>query len=471
MHVLDYFFQPRAVAVVGASNNKFSWGNWVSENLLAYRKRGNVYLVNPKGNKVLGLQTFPNISAIPEQIDFVVVIVPAPRVPTILEECITNGIKVVTLITAGFAEAEEGHLLQEELVKIAQRGKIRIQGPNCNGFFHVKNGINVSSQPNKFLIDSPVTFITQSGYIGQALSYWGAPRNLTFGKYISVGNEVDLTITDYVEYFGDDPTTKVIVLYIEGVRDGNRFRNVIKKVIQKKPIIVWKTGESPAVARAAHSHTGKLVGSQQVFEGIKQQTGLFEITAVEYILPLSHALYKHPPLMGKRIGIITFGAGFGVVLTDTIIRAGFEVPEFSADIKQKFRKIIPQYRASVKNPIDIGAAGDYQPDTLFKPVNILFRENEVDGIVMANLGEGEMVLEVARELEVYIAKKLQQLEKKLQKPIFLFTILTEFESPTVQEIVQGGPVYHNAAELVAVLEGLYHFRHLKHQPLNNTKTG
>ena len=460
MHELDSFFQPQAVAVVGASDNPFSWGCWVSSNLLDYQG-GKVCLVNPKAEKVLGQKAYPTISAIPDQLDFVVVIVPAPKVKAVLEEAMDNNVKVATLITAGFAEAEGGQELQEQLEEIVKLRKIRLQGPNCNGFFHVRNGINISSQPNRFLKDSPVTFITQSGYIGQALSYWGNPRNLTFGKYVSVGNEVDLTITDYVEYFGEDPTTEVIALYIEGVRDGNRFKNVIKKVIKNKPIIAWKTGESTAVARAAQSHTGKLVGSQKIFEGLKQQTGLFEIRDVEHLLPLAYAYCKHPPLRGKRIGVMTFGAGFGVVLTDTIARAGFEVPEFSEPMKQKLRKIIPQYRASIRNPIDIGAAGDYGPDTLFKPVKLLFREDEVDAVVMANLGEGEIVLEIAREMEDYVAKKLQKFEERFQRPIFLFTILTEFDSKTVKNISQRGPVYHSAAEMITVLKGLYHFQQLK----------
>jgi len=434
-----------------------SWGNWVSQNLLAYRKNGKVYLVNPKDETVLGVKTFPNISAIPDQLDFIVIIVPAPKVISVLEEAIENNVKVATIITAGYAEAEEGQTLQKELENIVKKRKIRIQGPNCNGFFHVKNSINVSSQPNKFLKDSPVTFITQSGYIGQALSYWGGPRNLTFGKYVSVGNEIDLTITDYVEYFGDDPTTKVIVLYIEGVRDGARFRKVLQKVANKKPVIVWKTGDSEAVARAARSHTAKIVGSHQIFQCISRQLKLIEIRDVEHILPLSHAFFTHPPLLGKRIGIITFGAGFGVVLTDTLTRAGFEVPEFSEQTQRRLRKIIPAYRASIKNPIDIGASGSYEPDTILRPVKLLFSNDEVDAIIVANLGEGEMVIPEAEQIEGYIAKKLQQLEQKLNRPIFLFTILTEFDSKTVKQILQRGPVYHSAGELTTVIKGLYQF--------------
>ncbi|MHA1380787.1 MAG: CoA-binding protein [Candidatus Helarchaeota archaeon] len=368
LEILDCFFKPNSIAVIGASKNPMSWGNWVSRNVLEYKKRGNVYLINPKSDRILGVATYSSVSEVPEQIDFVTIILPATKVPVALEECITNGVKVATIITGGYAETEVGKPLQAELGKLAKKG-IRLQGPNCNGFYNVATGINVSSMPNRFLIDSPVAFITQSGYIGQALSYWGGPRNLTFGKYISVGNEVDLTITDYIEYFSEDPTVKVIVLYIEGLKDGKKFLYVTKNAIQKKPIIVWKTGETQAVARAANSHTGKLVGSKSIFDAVSKQIGLIQITDIEHILPLSHALYKHPPLRGKRIGIMTFGAGFAVVLTNALAENHFEVLEFSDEVKAKLRKVIKEYRASIKNPIDIGASGSYDPATLLKPLN------------------------------------------------------------------------------------------------------
>ncbi|MFX0134815.1 MAG: CoA-binding protein [Candidatus Hodarchaeota archaeon] len=457
MHILDYFFQPKSIAIIGASKNPIAWGNWVSQSALGYKEKRNVYLINPKTEKILGEKTYPSLSAIDDQVDFAAIILPTKKVPTALEECLENGVKVATIITAGYAETEEGRPLQDELEKISKRG-IRLQGPNCNGFYNVAMGINVSAIPNKFLRDSPVAFVTQSGYIGHALSLWGGARNFSFGKYISVGNEADLTITDYLEYFSNDPTVKVIVLYIEGLKDGKRFFKVAKNAIQKRPIIVWKTGETKAVARAASSHTGKIVGSKSIFDGVAKQIGFIQITEPEHILPLSQALIKHPALNGKRIGVMTIGAGFAVILTNAISNNGFIVPEFSDAVKTKLRKVIKEYRASIKNPIDIGAAGDYDLNTIIKPMKILFNENAVDAIVMANIGENELVFEEAGLMENYLAKQIQQLEQKYERPILLYTIISEFESKSVKKISKRGPVYHSVSEVVTVLKGLYQFR-------------
>ncbi|MFX1450040.1 MAG: CoA-binding protein [Promethearchaeota archaeon] len=457
MNILDYFFQPKSIAIIGASKNPMAWGNWVSQSALGYKENGNVYLINPKTEKILGEKTFPNLSSIDDQIDFAAIILPIQKVKNALEDCLDNGVKAATIITAGYAETEEGIPLQNELEKISKKG-IRLQGPNCNGYYNVAMGINVSAIPNKFLRDSPVAFITQSGYIGHALSLWGGSRNLSFGKYISVGNEADLTITDYLEYFSNDPTVKVIVLYIEGLKDGRRFFKIVKNAIEKRPIIVWKTGETKAVARAARSHTGKIVGSKTVFDGFAKQMGFIKITEPELILPLSHALFKHPPLLGKRIGIMTIGAGFAVILSNAISESGFTIPEFSDEVKSKLRKVIKEYRASIKNPIDIGAAGDYDLNTIVKPMKIVFSENAVDAIVIANIGENELVIEEAGIMEDYVAKKIQEVEQNYERPILLYTMISEFESKSVQKISKRGPIYHSVSEVVTVLKGLYQFR-------------
>ncbi len=468
-NILDYFFKPKSVAIIGASNNKMSWGNWVSQNILAYKmqNRGEVYFINKKGNDVLGEPAYYSISDIPGTIDFAVIIVPNNKVPEILEECGKKRVKVCTVITGGYSEIPkeesiEGYKFQDQLIKIKEKYNIKVQGPNCNGFYNVKCGINVSSMPNKFLIDSPVALITQSGYIGQALSYWGFGRKYTFGKYISTGNELDLTVTDYIEYFGNDPSVKVICVYIEGLKDGMRFKKVCQEVVKRKPILIWKTSDHEDVSRAAKSHTGKLVGNKQVFDSVVNQIRLFQTKYVEHFLPVSFGLIKHPPLLGKKIGIMTFGAGFGVILTNAIVDNGFVVPEFSQNIKLKLRKIIKTIRASVKNPVDIGASGTYTQDVYLRTARVLLKSNEIDCLIVTNLGENGLVVEEGHELEDYIAQKLQEYEINYNKPILLFTILTSFDSKSVKNIESRGPVYHRVNDLIETLKALYFYNFYRH---------
>ena len=449
---IDYFFHPKSIAIFGASDRKYSWGNWIATNLLNYKTQGNVYLINPKHEYVLNEKTFPKIADVPEDVDLALVIVPAKEVISTLEECAAKNVKVATIISAGFSETEEGKELGEELRRIAQEYQIRLQGPNCAGFYNTSIPINASPLPLRFLTESPVAFITQSGFVGNTLSIWGPTRNLPLGKYISVGNEADLTITDYVEYFNQDPSVQIMLLYIEGIKDGNRLLNIMKEVASKKPIIVWKTSDTNDVRRAALSHTAHLVGSDQVFKGLMKQIGMIQIHRLEYGLLVCHSLLRHPPLRGNRLAITMQGAGWAIVLTDALSNAGFLIPELSDSLKAKLKQILPSYRVSVKNPIDFGAADTMDFNIMIKLVKIVLESEEIDGFVVANIGEFAPFDEDATILETQLANSIKRLETKCQKPIYLFTLMSEADSKSVPLIKKKMPMYHSMDELIEVLQ-------------------
>lgn len=448
---IRYFFNPKSIAIFGASDRQYSWGNWIGTNLLSYKTQGNVYLINPKHEIVLGEKTYPKIADVPEDVDLAMIIVPAPEVISTLEKCTAKNVKVATIISAGFTETFEGKHLGEELKRIVKEYQIRLQGPNCAGFFNASVPINACPLPPRFLKDSPVAFITQSGFVGNTLSIWGPTRNLTIGKYISVGNEADLTVTDYVEYFSEDPTVQIMLLYIEGVRDGDRFVNIMRKVNLEKPIVLWKASETSAVRRAALSHTAHIVGSQQVFEGLMKQLGIIKIRRLEYGLLVCHSLLRHPPLQGNRFAIMMVGAGWGIVLTDALSTAGFAVPEFSDSLKAELKKILPNYRVSVKNPVDFGAADTMNFTLMNTIINKVFESEEVDGFIIANVGEFAPFDEEAVVLETQVAKTLQRIEKKYQKPLYLFTLMSEADSKSVPLIKKKMNMYHMTDELIEVL--------------------
>jgi len=454
---IDYFFHPRSIAIIGASDREYSWGHWIGVNLLAYKTYGNVYIVNPKHEFVLGEKAYKSISDIPEDIDLALVIVPAAQVISTLEKCADKNVKVATIISAGFSETIEGKKFAEGLKRIVKEYQIRLQGPNCAGFYNTAVPINASPLAPQFLKESPVAFITQSGFVGNSLSIWGPPRNLTIGKYISVGNEADLTVTDYVEYFSKDPTVQVMLLYIEGVKDGERFKSVLKKVTPEKPILIWKTSETAAVKRAALSHTAHLVGSQQIFQSLIKQLGAIQIRRLEYGLLACHSFLRHPPLQGPRFAIMMVGAGWGIILTDALSTAGFEVPEFSTELQAELKTILPNYRVSVKNPVDFGAADTMDFSLMVKIIRKVFESDEIDGFIIANVGEFSPFDERATILETQIAKTLQRLEKKYQKPIYLFTLMSEINSKSVPLIKKRMNMYHTTDELIEVIKAQYFY--------------
>ncbi|MBD3230881.1 MAG: hypothetical protein GF329_22070 [Candidatus Lokiarchaeota archaeon] len=460
---MKYFFSPKNIAIIGASDRFYSWGNWIGANLNKYKhKNGNIFLVNPKHEEVLGKKTYENVLSISEDIDLAVVIVPASQVIETLEQCAEKNTKVATVISAGFSETEKGKNLGFELKTISKEYGIRIQGPNCAGFYNTAIPINASPLPSEYLRNkSPVAFITQSGFVGNTLSIWGANRNLSIGKYISVGNEADLTISDYIDYFSDDTTVEALLLYIEGIKYASRFQKVVKNISTEKPIIVWKTSETKAVRRAALSHTAHLIGSEKIFSGLIKQLGLIRISRLEYGLPVCHSLLRHPPLKGRRFAIMMIGAGWGIILTDTLSTAGFEVPELSDQLKSKLKEILPSYRVSVKNPIDFGAADTMEFRLMKKIIEIVFNSGEIDAFIIANIGEFAPFNEEARFLEIQQAKSLKRLEKHLKKPIYLFTLLNESDSDSVSKIKRKINMYHSMDELLEVIKASYKFYNIK----------
>jgi len=223
--------------------------------------------------------------------------------------------------------------------------------------------------------------------------------------------------------------------------------------------VIWKTSETSAVRRAALSHTAHLVGSKQVFDGLIKQAGIIRVSRLEHGVTLSHAFLRHPPLQGKRLAIMMFGAGWGILLTDALSNAGFEVPRFSFELEARLKDVLSCYRASVKNPIDFGAADTMDFSLMIKITKILFESGEVDGFIIANIGEYSPFDELGEIFEMQVARSLNRIEKKLQKPVFLFSLLTVADSQSITKIKKKMNVYHSMDELIETLNGLWtHFQ-------------
>ncbi len=349
---LDNMFNPRSVALIGASNTLGKWGFNILALLLGDKSR-EIYAVNNREAEVLGLKAYPSILDVPGPVDLAVITVPFKYVPAAMEDCVRKQVKGVVVISGGLAETgEEGAKVQEQIVEVARRGGIPFVGPNCMGLFDTYSNFNtVIFLPP--LRRGPVGLISQSGNSGQSIIISGLESGLGFSKYVSSGNEAALHFEDYLEYLAQDDETKVILGYIEGLREGRRFFELAKEITKKKPIVVMKAGGTQAGAKAARSHTAALAGSDTVSDAAFKQAGVIRVEEIGELIDVALLLLGQPLPKGKRVGVLSIGGGMAVMTADTVARHGLELPPLSPATIGKLNSVLSR-RWSHGNPVDIG---------------------------------------------------------------------------------------------------------------------
>jgi acetyltransferase len=375
----EYIFYPRSVAVIGASLD-----DGFSHALMSTKMRDNLFLINPKYNELLGKRCYASILDIKDNIDYVVIAVPALLVPKVLAECIEKEVKAVHIFTAGFSETglKERIKLENEVKEIAN-GKIRIIGPNCMGICCPKSGLAFT--PDASTEEGPVGVISQSGTFAEQFLTIGKLRNIKFSKVISYGNAIDLDCPDFLEYLADDPETKVIALYMEGTRDGKRLKSALAKAAGKKPVLALKGGVTEHGSRAASSHTGSLAGLPEIWSAIFKQTGVAQVEDFDELLNATLALAYSPLPSEKGTTIITNSGGFSVLETDLCVKTGLEVPQFEEETIAELRKIVPIAGTSISNPLDawpIFYNMPGTPGTLADAIKILAQDKNIHSIVL-----------------------------------------------------------------------------------------
>ncbi|MCC6143931.1 MAG: CoA-binding protein, partial [Candidatus Hydrogenedentes bacterium] len=289
-HPLDALFAPRSVAVIGATDKQGSVGRTLMWNLISSPFGGTVYAINPKRRNVLGIKAYPDINSVPEQVDLAVIVTPAPSVPGIMAECADAGVKGAIILSAGFKEiGAEGIKLEQELLKEARRGRIRIVGPNCLGLMCPLTGLNATFA-SAMAKPGNVGFISQSGALCTAVLDWSFKEDVGFSAFVSIGSMVDVSWGDLIYYLGDDPRTKSIVIYMESVGDASSFMSAAREVSLSKPIIIMKAGASEAAAKAAASHTGALAGSDAVLNAAFRRTGVLRVNSIDDMFSMAEVL-------------------------------------------------------------------------------------------------------------------------------------------------------------------------------------
>ena len=375
-------FNPKTVAVVGASREQRFFGDFVGR-LQQVGFQGRIYPINPKvaDGEIHGLKVYPNLVSVPEPIDLVIVSVPSRAVPSVLEDCIAANAKNVHIFTAGFKETgeKEGIELEKRICQIARRGGLRIVGPNCMGLHVPAAKLTTWEAVDE---PGPVAFISQSGGHAGEFAREGARFGIRFSKVISYGNAAVLDSIDFLEYLANDPETKIICMYIEGVRDGQKLTAMVREINRTKPVIVWKGGLTDSGARAVASHTGSLGGEREVWEAFYKQTGAVRVDGFEELLYVTMTFLYLRPLRSNRVALIGAGGGNTVAGADICARDGLELPTLTEKTQKELRSFIPSEGTIIRNPLDIGV--------VLMDINLLLRSLEpvaadpmVDSIIFA----------------------------------------------------------------------------------------
>ncbi len=407
--MLEAFFDPKSVAVVGASTSPDKLGYAVLENLVTggYVDVGKIYPINPKANEILGQKAYPSVKDVPGEIDMAVIVIPYDYVPAVLEECGLKKIPAVVIISAGFREAGmEGLNRELELVEIATKYNIRLIGPNCLGIIDTFTPVNASfsaGTPPK----GPMAFMSQSGALGTAILDWAQAGRLGLAKFVSLGNKADVSEIDLLQAWADDPDTNVILMYTEGLPNGEEFIKVAREVTQLKPVVAIKSGVTKSGSRAVSSHTGSLAGSEQAYQAAFHQAGVLRATDMASMFDMALALGYQPLLKNDRITIITNAGGPGILATDALERSGMSLARMEVSSILELERYLPD-AASAANPVDV--LGDAKADRYKFALDVVAKDPNVDGIMVV------LTPQAMTEIED-TAKAIGEVSKKIDKPI------------------------------------------------------
>lgn len=458
---INAFINPQSVAVIGATERPGSWGSFIMSCLTSMNYQGAIYPVNPHADEVFGVKAYHSMEEISDPVDLAVLTIPSEHVERAVSACGEKGVKGVTIITAGYGEvSSEGESDQERIVELANSQGMRVLGPNVSGTFNLHAGFNASSTPGEKMLPTPVAAVCQGGYAFYDMLSTGWELGYGAGWFIHTGNESDLTISDFLEHFSLQDDVKSIIMYIEAVRDGDRFKTAARQAASRKPVVIYKAGRTPGSARAANSHTGAMAGTKEIYQGLFSQLGLLMCPTMELLLPVSHALIERPPMKGLRVGIITVGGSWGVALSDALEEQGLRVPELSPGLQSELRRIGLPERASVKNPVDFGASGLFLSlETPVRLAEAMLSSDDIDALVVHGIGRPGMhdettheEMKIFLEIEKKQVKDVSALETKYQKPVMIGSHCTPWQSQAVYELNRDGcRVYNRLDDIARIL--------------------
>ncbi|MFC1963421.1 acetate--CoA ligase family protein [Chloroflexota bacterium] len=386
---LEHAFNPKAIAIVGIpTRNKTTagipglGGSAFINGLKGSGFLGHIYPINPNATEIQGFKAYPNLASVPEHLDLVIIAVPAPKVANVLKDCISVRARNIVVFSSGFAETGEDKdkRLEQELADIARKNALNVIGPNCMGICYApRNGLSIWESLSKE--SGPVAFISQSGGLSNQFVLHAEGKGIRFSKVISYGNACMLDSADFIQYLNLDPGTKIICLYMEGIKDGQKLTQVVKETNRNKPVVILKGGAGEPGAKAIASHTGSLAGNQVVWDAFFKQTGAVQVSSLEEMADITLALLHLPPPEGLRAALLSGGGGFSVMVTDAFSREGLEIPTLCSKTTDELKKLIPPSGSSIKNPLDVFII-QREPDLLEPVLRLVADDPSIDMLLM-----------------------------------------------------------------------------------------
>ena len=416
-HPLNRLFYPKSVAVVGASPNRRGRANEWIQAYVSLGYQGKLYPVHPTAETIFGFKAFPTVRDIPDEVDLVIFAVPFSVVTQVMRDCVAKKVKYVHLFTAGFSETGQADnvRLEAELKEIASAGGVRLIGPNCMGVYCPEAGI---AWGNEFpTTPGPVGFVSQSGQLASHFIWEGGGEGIRFSKVVSYGNASDLQCHDFLHYLSQDEKTKFIGSYLEGLKDGRAFFEIARTITPKKPLLVWKGGQTEGGARATQSHTASIAGSQKIWRALCKQIGIISIDSMEEMIATTAALCAMPLPRGTRVALVGGAGGGSVTMTDVAEKEGLKVPHLAPETQAGLAEFIPISGNSIRNPLDIGFSNVYENEKDFMR---LFQLLEADPVIDAVIFcRGTRPGSRGRQRQTTMLELLIKALKFINKPVYV----------------------------------------------------
>ncbi|RLG93110.1 acetyl CoA synthetase subunit alpha, partial [Candidatus Bathyarchaeota archaeon] len=446
---LDKIFNPKSVAVVGASDEEGSVGYMLMKNLAGFGEERKVYPVNIRKDEVLGFKAYKTVNEIPENVDLAVIATPAKTVPEVVKQCGEAGITGIIIVSAGFKEiGSEGRALEQKILQLKEIYGLRIIGPNCLGVIRPSVKLNATFL-NKMPKEGNIAFISQSGALGSAIIDWAIHENIGFSNFVSVGSMIDVDFGDLIDYFGTDPKTKSILMYVEGITNARKFMSAARHFARTKPIIVVKAGKFRESAKAAASHTGSLTGEDIVYNAAFKRAGIVRVEEIADLFNCAEVLGMQPIPKGPNVAIITNAGGPGIMAVDALISHGGKLAKLAPKTMSKLNGVLPPYW-SRGNPVDI--LGDAKADRYEAAIKTCLEDENVDGVLIIYTHQG-----VTDPVEV--AKTIVKICKHSYK-----TVLTSFMGQTDVEAANkllnenGIPTYSTPEQAARTYMYMYQYK-------------
>jgi acetyltransferase len=453
-------FYPKSIAVVGASKDPTKRGFRSIQKLIEDGYPGAIYPINPKEAEILGLKCYPDIVDVPGIIDLAIVCTPAKTLPDLMCKFSEKRVKGAVVLAGGFAEAGiEGATLQADMVNNARRGGVRIIGPNTSGIFNTHQSCNIVGFSN--LQKGPIGLLSQSGNMALSLVTEAQGNGETgLSTYVGIGNESDIRFDEYLEYFEQDENTKVVIAYVEGVKDGRKFLDALRRMTKTKPVVVYKSGRTAAGITSAKSHTGALAGNYSVNRCVLKQAGAILIERTDEIFPVAECLSLLPPLRSRNVAVLSDGGGHATIAADLLTESHLALADISEETRQNLRNILPA-AAAVNNPIDVAGGTDANPTIFSACAEILLADPSVDALLITGLFGGYAVRfsESLAESEIITSDAIASLSKATGKPVLVHSLYVALEgvdrpAPLSRLRTAGIPIYSSLEHAVRSLSAL-----------------